>query len=1461
MATTASKRLPWSVWYQEFELYALTVGWSSWDECRKQALLLHCIGQEGRRIFRAEEAATLSREGASVKREGELFAQTLELLRKIFDSPRDAMSERMLFRKCRQGPGEDVRTYLTNLRDRSRYCAFGELEDQMIRDQFVEGCSSARLRDRLCQEEQLTLQRLELLALADDRAQERQKLVGSGGRRGGPDLQQRAAASSTPVEVAFTSRARGRSAAQGGKQRAPGPAQPQIQGKKCLSCGRTGHLSRDTSCTARGRKCHRCGMSGHFAVMCPDRAKPVRSVEPAVEVLSVASADCPLWKRVKFGGTWLRMLVDTGAAVSIIPRDLYVTDLQHVPLQKTGVALQAYGGARLDVAGVLTSEAETEEGHSCKGMLYVVDGATPLLGRDLQKGLCISVVHGSTVCTVARPSDHDSCLLPDRQVDTIDGDTQVLPAITGFVHRVKVKPDVEPVQQRLRPLPYALREEVKVHLAALEKQGIIEKVTGSSPWISPIVVTRKRNGKIRMCIDLKRVNEAVIANGHPLPHMQEMLDNLSGAKFFSCLDMSQAFHQLELHDDSKDLTAFVTHEGVWRFKRCPYGLKSLPQCFQRMMEIILRGMSGTQVYMDDVIVSGRSREEHDQRLEAVQQRLRGYHVTLNREKCRVGLTSVEFLGFTIGENGISVSQERVSALRDMKSPTTPKELHTALGMFGFYSQFVAGYSTRVEELRRALRKDAPPFQWTPGMDAAFCDVRDAILKSQALSMFDPELPTVVTTDASNVGLGAVLSQVDPDLGERVVAFASSTLNPAQRRYSVSEKEALAIVWSVRRWHRYLWGRQFTLRTDHQALITLMSASGIGRAGMRISRWAARLMEYDYTVEYVKGVVNPADALSRLPVEEEVEEEEPLTVAVIAEHLPAVTREELLTASAGDEELQQLREQLQKPWPRRMQLCQPAVRPFFRCREELTVVGNVILRGSAKVVVPAKLRSRLLQLAHEAHQGIVKTKQRVRDLYWWPGIHREVEELVKTCEVCSAADKSARPRCAPMQPVPFPAEPWSKLGLDFIGPMAGGRPGQRFAIVAVDYFSKWIEVGFCEHPSSEVVIQFIEKLASREGYPEEVVSDCGSAFTSDRFTAYMRSVGVRHITVTPYHPQASGQVERANRSVKEALQSADLKKLDRSEYLQLFLLSYRSTVQATTGYSPAELLHGRRMRTKLHVAAEKPDLTPDQAEQRRKLTIRVEGKQQTQKAYYDQNKHVRNPEFKVGDLVRRRLPQRQRKGRQKFSKPLYVKSVTGPASYRLSDGSRVHAETLVPCWVGRRSGRASSSGSPVFQAPGGAAAAADGAGETAAGDVESTLARSGRRGGAPSGSAEATSPGRPVARASDGDAAAETSPDRPATCAPGGGAAGTSPGRRVRVSDGGAVMEASPGERVGARSDTVSDVPRDALHEASETVGADGSVRAAVRETSVSVSSDAVTGLSDRVVVTRSGRVVRPPNRL
>ena len=985
LATPGKPLTSWSAWLSDFEVYAMAIGWTDWGEQRRQALLLHCVGQEARRLFRAEcPTGVPSQGGVEPKFEGRaatmsLVDATVDVLSRLFERKSDVITERVLFRKCTQGQ-TTVRTFLANLRERSQRCAFGALEDEMIRDQFLEGCSSARLRERLCREDALTLPRLEALALTEDRALERQQAVGR---------QQASVAEreQTPVSVAATAFKR---YAHGARSAAPlSRRKVSPSGGRagtCFACGRKGHWSTDERCPARVAVCHDCHQAGHFRRCCPKKQKtsaekPVASVQ-VLAVGAETTGDPHI--QVKVAGKWLRFLVDSGSGVSILPLEQYQAQFGYLSLQPAAVNLRAYGGAELPVAGVLKCDVEAR-GLSVPASLYVVEGSVALLGRDLQKLLQVSIVHGSTVCAVADPSDEpEGCWLP---------------CIKGVVHRPRVVEGAAPVQQKLRPLPLALREEVDVHLKDLEDQGVIERID-SSAWISPIVVSRKRNGKLRLCVDLREVNEAIETSGYPIPDMEEMLNKLSGSVMFSCLDLKAAYHQLSLHEDARDLTAFVTHSGLFRYVRCPYGLKSLPQCFQKVMETLLQGLQGVQVYLDDVIVCGRTQEEHDGRLKAVLDRLQQHEVTLNMEKCLTGVETVEFLGFVVSRGGISVNPGRVQGIRDLQTPQTIKELQTVLGMFGFYSRFVRNYSTRVEALRRQLRNDAGPFRWTTEMEEAFNDVREAIISSTALAMFDPTLPTFVTTDASDVGLGAVLSQLHDD-GERVVSCASSTLTAAQRRYSVTEREALACVWAVERWHKYLWGRTFVLRTDHQALRSLLTTRGIGRAGMRISRWASRLMVYSFRVEHVRGGENTADALSRLPAPvTEATDDESITVAAVEAHLRAVTREELVSASRSDPQLQQLAEQIPRPWPTRYRDCPAALKPFYRFRNELGAVEDVLVRGE-RLLVPTSLRQRLLAAAHEGHQGMVRTKQRIRQHFWWPGLDAAVKEIVRACEVCAS----------------------------------------------------------------------------------------------------------------------------------------------------------------------------------------------------------------------------------------------------------------------------------------------------------------------------------------------------------------------------------------------------------------------------------------------------------------------------
>ena len=661
-------------------VFAEANGWADWTDERRTAFLMTAVGAEGRRLYRAAASAGTqtgvktevsdgTQPSVSVVDDVTKFDKAVKIFKKLFETDSDVRSTRLKFRKCTQGQDESNVIYLANLREAVDGCNFGALTDEMLRDKFIEGCRSDQLRDKLIMTDDLSLSKLEELAEAHDRGLQRRALLhGSSG-----------ASAAAAVEVAFTGRRSNASRSDTPRK----PVQRQQPVKKtgtCRACGTAGHWANDKECRARNQKCFKCNAMGHFSKCCTRSRK---SAVDAVQILSVSAADevCHVNQRVTspyydalIDRKLVRMLVDTGSAVSIIPARTYRQLYSHVPLRPAGKLAQ-WNGSGIKVLGKMSADVTGSSKMTVPAELYVAVGNVPIMGRDLQQQLGVTVSGGSVVCQVQQD--------------------QTLPAIKGFVHKVRMVPGAVPSPARLRTLPYAVRQEVSDHLESLERQGIIEKVPcGSSPWLSPIVAVRKRGGQgLRVCLDLTAVNKSIVANGYPIPDMQEMLDKLRGAKVMSKLDMKSAYHQLALHEDSRNLTAFV-HEGqTWRYKRCCFGLKSLPQCFQKLMETVLHGIPGVQVYLDDVVVAAATRKEHDERIDIVMKKLRDGHITLNRDKCLLGVESLEFLGFIVSQRGIEISPDRVQGLRDMGPSKSQKELQAALGSLAFYSRFVPNFSS------------------------------------------------------------------------------------------------------------------------------------------------------------------------------------------------------------------------------------------------------------------------------------------------------------------------------------------------------------------------------------------------------------------------------------------------------------------------------------------------------------------------------------------------------------------------------------------------------------------------------------------------------------------------------------------------------------------------------------------------------------------------------------------------
>ncbi|KAJ0180587.1 hypothetical protein K1T71_003991 [Dendrolimus kikuchii] len=708
---------------------------------------------------------------------------------------------------------------------------------------------------------------------------------------------------------------------------------------------------------------------------------------------------------------------------------------------------------------------------------------------------------------------------------------------------------------RARPLAYALREPVERALDQLMSDGVISPVA-TSDWATPIVPVMKKDGTIRICGDFKvTLNKCLEVDRFPLPRVEDLLAKLYGGEKYTKLDLSQAYAQFEL-DESKKYTVINTHKGLFMYNRLIYGLASSPGIFQRKLEQIFSDLPRVGVFLDDVIITGENDQSHLETLYEVFNRLQKYGLKIKKNKCCFFADSVTYLGFVIDKQGVHTCPNKILAIKKVTVPSNVSELRSFLGLVMYYAKFVPNLSTILAPLYRLLQKDVK-YEWDHLCDVAFNRIKDVLISSEVLAHYSPELPLILTTDASSVGVGAVISHVTSE-GERPIAYASRVLNSAEKSYSQIEKEALAIIYGVKKFHQYLYGRKFTLRTDHKPLVTIFGdKSGIPvMAASRIQRWAVLLAGYDYNIEYVCSNKNAADALSRLPVEVKKRQIKEVTYINFIQKFLPITRETVVKHQQKDELLQKVIWYIQNGWPRKCD--SETLKPYFIRRNELFLDFGCIMWGY-RIVIPVTLVEYILKELHASHLGMVKMKSMARSLVWWPGIDTAIERACVTCTTC-AVENSGPARATP-QPWPYIPEPWSRLHVDFLGPFHG-----KTFLVLVDATSKWLEVFQMHGTTANAVIK--------------VVSDNGPPFSSREYADFMTNNGIKLSFSPVYHPSSNGAAEGAVKLCKRALKKSLRDGCDLDTALQTYLMAYRNVEHSTTGVSPAMLLQRRNLRSRL-----------------------------------------------------------------------------------------------------------------------------------------------------------------------------------------------------------------------------------------------------------------------------------------
>ena len=1153
---------------------------------KKRAILLSGCGPHAYRLI---QSLVLPAKPGSKS-----FDELVKLMKEHQMPPPNPVLERFKFHTRSRQQGESMADFVASLRRLSEHCEFGDGLDDLLRDRLICGCNEDRLQKNLLAKTPPPNFKVAIaMAQAMESADKDTK-----------DLQN----SRIPAEV----------------HAIPRNSPPPRGQTNCYRCGGK-HTADD--CRFKEAVCHFCKKKGHIARVCRSKAKQQRGGKTSTSHKSLGKTNVihidekevgteytvnhvdgtkksPYTVELSVNGAPLKMEVDTGAAVSLISEATYKRLWKNPPkLKPTTTRLRTYSGQQLVVLGTLVVNVEYETQQVARSLIVVKGSGPSLLGRDWLTMIrldwkSLSVHQTST----ERPlkdilKRHESLFRPElglaRNIDA----------------KLYVEPDAIPRFCNARPVPYALREKVENELNRLQADGIIEPVQFAE-WAAPIVPVLKPDGTARICGDYKlTVNKAAKLDAYPIPRIEDLFARLAGGKKFTKLDIAHAYQQIPLDEDSRSSVTINTHKGLFRYNRLPFGVHSAPAIFQRAMEGLLRDIPSTVVYLDDILITGKTEEEHLQNIDEVMTRLEDEGLTLKKEKCQFMLDKVEYLGHTISADGLKPSESKTRAIVDAPQPQNVSQLRSFLGMVNYYGKFLPKISTKLAPMYRLLKKGVP-WRWGSLERGVFESIKKQLAEAPVLEHYDPSRKLSLATDASPYGVGAVLSHVLEDGTEKPVAYASRTLSPVEKRYSQLDKEALAIVFGVKRFHQYLFGRQFSIVSDHKPLQYLLSENKAVpvMASARLQRWALILSSYQYTITYRPGEkIANADGLSRLPLPEAPSEVPyPGEVVFLLQTLQSspITAEQIKHWTNKDPVLSRVRNLVSKGW---IDCSDDVLRPYQNRKDELSMLDGCVLWGS-RVIVPVAGRAPVLDLLHDGHPGISKMKAIARNVVWWPGIDADLVRKVQECEPCQINQKS--PTLAPLHTWEWPKRPWSRIHIDHAGPFQG-----KTILVVVDAHSKWIEAVPVPSTSSLATITVLRNLFATHGIPELIFSDNGTSFTSDEFKEFVRRNGIRHRTSAPYHPATNGLAERAVQVVKTGLRKNA--EGDMGLRLARLLFKYRNTPHATTGVTPAELLLGRKPRCHLDL------LHPD-------IAARVEIKQSAQKSAHDGKQKARK--FAVSDTV-------------------------------------------------------------------------------------------------------------------------------------------------------------------------------------------------------------------------------------
>ena len=1160
LSVSDTSNLPdvWKMFKQKWRNYETIIGLQEQPRAYQVALFLHTIGDEALRIYNGFTFVTQENQ------------RTVDEIIAEFDGfcigEVNLTYERYMFNSRNQREGETFDAFLSAVRTLVKTCGYCiNCVDSLLRDRIVLGVRDPGIQTALLKERNITLAHAIDLCKAAENATAHHKLLNpdsvnklSGKPSRGPRPQASSVRSDKPSKHDRSDKA-SRSDKSSWSKKSSKPARFDQQPRQCKFCDTT-HIMLKSECPAYGKICSNCHKANHFASKCPQRR--IRQIQEDSEssssedewIAALASNTSPSTRDIKCKlllnkTTEVAFLIDTGSTVNVLPISYQPPDIPLNPVNKTlyswnNSTVTALGSCRHSVKNPVNNKKYSVE------FIVVKENLMPILGLRATQAMKLVTVNDNSFERVAT-------VTLDKFADVFDGKLGTIPGD----HHLQVDPSVQPVVMADRRVPLSVRPQLKAELDRMTKLGVIKRVDEPTPWISQLVLVTKKSGALRVCIDPRELNRALLRERYTLPVLEDVVHNLGKSAVFTKADLSQGYWHIALDTESSMLTTFQTPEGRYRWLRLPFGTCVSSEIFQRRLLQTLEGLRGVVCIADDIIIHGRDTQEHDRNLVEFMQRCQEVGIKLNKDKLELRKNSISFLGHRVSSKGLEADPNKVKAITNMDPPADLKQLRTFIGMVNYLVKFLPNLSATLKPLTNLTKADVS-WNWSSVEQQAFEEIKTKLTQAPILAFYDPNKPLTLENDASEFGIGSVLKQEG-----KPVAFASRMLTDCERRYAQIEKEMLAVLYGLDKFHHYVFGRRVHIITDHQPLVSIVKKP-LSKAPKRLQHMLLRSQMYDYTLEHKPGSAIPvADALSRAPLENPAGKEREMVNNLTLNPIKKKPLEQLRETSRHDEEMQQLMHMITSGWPQLKDDVPLSLKPYFSVRDELTVQDCLVMRGE-RFVVPKPLRKMMKVRSHAGHLGINSTLRRARDLLYWPNMSSEIREHVESCGTCaSMATKQAKETVISQETT---ERPWQRVGSDIMQ-----FEGQQYLITA-DSHSGYFEVDHLKDIRAETVITLLKKNFARHGIPDTLITDSGSQYTSEEFRRFKASWEFEHLTSSPGNHQANGIAEAAVKTAKRLFKKCRVS----NEDPYLGLLNLRNTPHEATNSSPAQKLFGRRTQAHL-----------------------------------------------------------------------------------------------------------------------------------------------------------------------------------------------------------------------------------------------------------------------------------------